>query len=107
MLTIRADSVPPALRDPDWKKHCTIETCDSYWAYYPSLAANSFFIAIFGLSTVLYLAQGILSKKWLGFTIAMVSGGVLEIIGYAGRIMANSDVYSEVLNTHIATKHSI
>jgi hypothetical protein len=103
MINILHDGAKLAFRateavDPDWKKHCTIETCSqwAYWAYYPSVAANSFFIALFGLSTLLFIGQGVLSKKWLGFTIAMASGGVLEVIGYIGRIMAHNDVFSEV-----------
>lgn len=54
------------------------------------------FTVLFGISMFAFLAQGILSKKWLGFTVAMVLGCVFELIGYAGRFAAYSNVYSEV-----------
>ncbi|KAF2681697.1 RTA1-domain-containing protein [Lentithecium fluviatile CBS 122367] len=98
MFRVDAELVSRAAKDDDWKKYCTIATCAqwSYWAYYPSIAANSFFIVLFGLSTLLFIFQGMkFSRKWMGFGIAMVCGGVLEIIGYIGRIMANKDVFSE------------
>ena len=85
--------------DKNFREHCTLETCPlslSYWAYRPSLAANSFFLAIFGLSTSLFLVQAVLSKRFLGFTIAMVSGCALEVIGYVGRIMSYYNPFSEV-----------
>ena len=85
--------------DKNFREHCTLETCPlslSYWAYRPSVAANSLFLAIFGLSTSLFLVQAVLSKRFLGFTIAMVSGCALEVIGYVGRIMSYYNPFSEV-----------
>lgn len=82
----------------DYRDNCTLSTCplsDSYWAYRPSLPANSFFLALFALSLVVYLCQGIFSKRFLGFTIAMVSGDVLEVLGYAGRIMSYYNPFGE------------
>ncbi|KAK7552289.1 RTA1 like protein-domain-containing protein [Phyllosticta citricarpa] len=82
----------------DYRDKCTLSTCplsDSYWAYRPSLPANSFFLALFALSLVLYLCQGIFSKRFLGFTVAMVSGDLLEVLGYVGRIMAYHNPFSE------------
>ncbi|KAF2085492.1 putative sphingoid long-chain base transporter RSB1 [Saccharata proteae CBS 121410] len=73
----------------NFRDQCTIDTCPlslSYWAYRPSLAANGTFIGIFFLSLTLFICQGVLSKRFLGFTIAMVSGNILEVLGYAGRI---------------------
>ena len=32
----------------------------------------------------------------MGFSIAMVSGCALEVVGYLGRILANQDMFSEV-----------
>lgn len=84
--------------DKDFREHCTLETCPlslSYWAYRPSLAANSLFLAIFGLSTSLFLFQAVLSKRFLGFTIAMVSGCALEVIGYVGRVMSYYNPFNQ------------
>lgn len=85
--------------DKNFREHCTLETCPlslSYWAYRPSLAANSLFLAIFGLSTSLFLFQAVLSKRFLGFTIAMVSGCALEVIGYVGRVMSYYNPFNQV-----------
>jgi len=80
------------------REQCTLDTCPldlSYWDYRPSLAANSLFLAIFGLSLLLFIIQGAWSRKFLGFTIAMVSGCILEVLGYAGRIWSYYDPFEE------------
>ncbi|KAF1994276.1 RTA1-domain-containing protein [Amniculicola lignicola CBS 123094] len=78
---------------------CTMETCSlklSYWGYLPSLAANALFLAIFALSTAMYIGQGVYSrKKFLGFSVAMVSGCLLEVIGYIGRVQAHKSPFAE------------
>lgn len=78
---------------------CTLDTCGlklSYWAYVPSLPPNALFTALFTLSLLLFVGQAVYSKRFLGFTIAMVCGSILEIIGYIGRVMAHNDPFSEV-----------
>ncbi|KAI4138328.1 MAG: hypothetical protein L6R39_006845 [Caloplaca ligustica] len=62
----------------------------------PSLAANSTFLALFSLSLCAFLVQVHLSKRLIGFTIAMVSGYILEVLGYIGRIMSYHDPFNEV-----------
>ncbi|KAF2197993.1 putative RTA1 domain protein [Delitschia confertaspora ATCC 74209] len=82
----------------NFRDSCTLETCPlsvSYWGYRPSLAANSLFLAIFALSTLLFIGQGILSRRFIGFTIAMVSGCALEVIGYIGRVMSYHNPFGE------------
>jgi hypothetical protein len=83
---------------------CTVvnEGCPldaSYWGYRPSLSANIAFTVLFTLSTIAFLAQGVFSKRWLGFTIAMASGCVIELTGYVGRVMAHHDMFDEVSST--------
>jgi hypothetical protein len=51
---------------------------------------------LFAISMAAYIAQGILGKRWLGFTIAMVCGCALEVIGYIGRVLAYNDLFNEV-----------
>jgi hypothetical protein len=78
---------------------CTYDTCPlslSFWGYRPSLGANLTFLILFGISTLVYIGQGFLNKAWLGFTIAMVCGCVLEVIGYVGRVLAYNDLFTEV-----------
>jgi hypothetical protein len=83
----------------DYLTKCTFEICglgSAYFEYRPNRAANLTFAVLFGISMLAFLAQGIYSKKWLGFTIAMVTGCVLEVMGYAGRFVAYEELYTEV-----------
>lgn len=94
----------------DFRDHCTLQTCSlklSYWGYLPSLAANSVFLALFSLSTLLFLFQAILSKRFLGFTIAMVSGCALEVVGYIGRIMSHHNPFDEVCYIKTCAKEGL
>ncbi|KAI4710584.1 hypothetical protein J4E89_005041 [Alternaria sp. Ai002NY15] len=67
----------------------------AYWGYQPSLATNIAFAALFGISTIAYLVQGIMGKRWLGFTVAMGTGCAIEVVGYIGRILAHADQFAE------------
>jgi len=80
------------------RAQCTIETCPlkwSFWAYRPSIPANAIFVALFTISLILYLAQGLASRRFVGFSISMISGGILEVLGYSGRLWANKQPFSE------------
>ncbi|KAI9812307.1 MAG: hypothetical protein M1827_004756 [Pycnora praestabilis] len=80
------------------KDLCTLETCpiqDSYFNYLPSLAANSVFLALFSLSLICFLFQGFLSKRFVGFTIAVCCGCALEVLGYVGRLMSHHDPFNQ------------
>ncbi|KAF2028290.1 RTA1-domain-containing protein [Setomelanomma holmii] len=80
----------------DYSEYSTI--CGFEYAYFqhvPSKSANMAFAVLFGISALVFLGQGIVGKRWLGFTVAMVSGCVLEVIGYAGRVMAATGLYHE------------
>ncbi|KAI4110768.1 MAG: hypothetical protein LQ339_001044 [Xanthoria mediterranea] len=77
---------------------CTLKTCqiqESYYNYRPSLAANGAFLALFLFSLLAFLVQVTLSKRFIGFTIAMVSGCLLEVLGYIGRIMSYHNPFDE------------
>ncbi len=69
--------------------NCTLETCpleSSVLQYRPSLGASGAFIGIFAVSMLLHAFQGIRTRTW-GFTLSIVAGCILEIIGYAGRVI--------------------
>ncbi|KAH7081363.1 sphingoid long-chain base transporter RSB1 [Paraphoma chrysanthemicola] len=93
-----SDTTPAPAIDPNWRDNCTPALCGfqyAYFQYVPTKSANMAFAVLFGISALAYLGQGIARKRWLGFTIAMVSGCVLEVIGYAGRVMAADQLYYE------------
>jgi hypothetical protein len=87
------------VEEKNWHTECSLDVCPlewSYWGYIPSLAANGLFLALFALSTILYLGQGMLSKRFISFSTAMACGCILEVLGYIGRLMARHNVFNEV-----------
>jgi hypothetical protein len=103
MLVDGSNLVTRAESTQAYRKACTFDTCPldySYWGYRPSFSANMAFTILFGLSTLGYVGQGVFSRGWLGFTIAMVCGCILEVIGYVGRVLAYNDGFTEVCWNH-------
>lgn len=72
-------------------RECSVE--QSIFQYRPNLAANSFFIALFGISGIIHAIQGIWYKQRT-FAILMVLGCICEMIGYGGRIIMYDDPWS-------------
>ncbi|EQB46069.1 Sphingoid long-chain base transporter RSB1 [Colletotrichum gloeosporioides] len=75
--------------------NCTVGTCPLSCAqveYLPTLAGNALYAAIFGLLLVAQIALGIRYKTW-GFMVGMVCGLILEVVGYAGRIMLHDNPF--------------
>ncbi|KID97256.1 RTA-like protein, partial [Metarhizium majus ARSEF 297] len=74
---------------------CNVDTCSLSYAqvqYQPSQSGNLAYLIIF---TIVLLAQsvlGIIYRTW-GFSIAMVLGLVLEVIGYVGRLQMHNDPF--------------
>ncbi|RPA97967.1 RTA1-domain-containing protein [Choiromyces venosus 120613-1] len=74
---------------------CNLDICPlqaSFWDYRPSLALNCLLIALFGLSLLSHIGQGIKYKTW-GFLISMFFGCIAEIVGYGGRVWAYSQPF--------------
>lgn len=75
---------------------CTPETCSidqSIFKYRPSLAANSVFIALFGVGLVIHAILGAKWRTW-SFTFCMLCGCAVEMIGYGGRVKMWEDVFN-------------
>lgn len=60
----------------------------SYYPYRLSLAANAAFLALFAVLLIAYLATYAVTRRGLGFTVAMALGLICEVLGYAGRVMS-------------------
>ncbi|KAL4914009.1 RTA1 like protein-domain-containing protein [Aspergillus aurantiobrunneus] len=75
---------------------CSLETCpieDAYIQYQPTIPGNSVYIALFG---ALLIAQTLLCpvyRMW-GFSGSMITGLILEVLGYAARILFHDDPFS-------------
>lgn len=87
---------PRALQDPPYNyivygpdANCTLAVCPAelgVYQYRPQLAANSIFIAFYGIALVAHAALGFRWRTWV-FMGCMVTGCLSEMIGYGGRIM--------------------
>lgn len=74
---------------------CTLGTCPLSCAqvdYVPTLAGNSIYATAFGILLVAQVGLGIRYKTW-GFMVGMVCGLLLEVVGYAGRIMLHDNPF--------------
>ncbi|KAG9243797.1 RTA1 like protein-domain-containing protein [Calycina marina] len=58
----------------------------SLWEYSPSIPAAAVFIVLFALTTGFHIFQA--SKKRTFYFIPLIIGGLFEVIGYVGRILA-------------------
>ena len=65
---------------------------DSIYGYYPSLGANAFFSAVFGICCIANVILGIRYKTWT-YMIALGGGCVAECLGYVGRIMLHNNPF--------------
>lgn len=75
---------------------CTLETCclaQSSFLYIPDFGGNLFFTIWFAILLIPQLYLGIRYKTW-GFMGGMLSGLILEVIGYAARIMLNDNPFN-------------
>ena len=75
---------------------CTLQTCPLSCAqvpFLPTFAGNLTYAVLMGILLFAHLGLGIWYRTW-GFLIGMISGLVLEIIGYAGRLMLHSDPFN-------------
>ncbi|KAK3671138.1 phospholipid-translocating ATPase rsb1 [Recurvomyces mirabilis] len=74
---------------------CTLETCclaQSSFNYIPNYGGNIFFAVFFGVFLLPQLGLGIYYKTW-GFMAGMLFGLVLEVVGYAARIMLHDNPF--------------
>jgi len=75
---------------------CTVKICSLDYAqveYLPTVAGNTIYLIVFGLIFIAQCYLGIRNKTW-GFFAGMFCGLVLEILGYAGRVMLHYDPFS-------------
>ncbi|CAG7978594.1 unnamed protein product [Penicillium nalgiovense] len=75
---------------------CTLQTCPlsaAYIQYQPNMAGNIFYLALFAIILIGQIGTGIVFRSW-SFTVPMVAGLILEIIGYLGRILLHDNPFS-------------
>lgn len=70
---------------------CPVEA--TIYGYYPSMGANAFFCALFGLCLIANLILGIRYRTWT-YMIALGFGCLGEALGYVGRIMLHNNPWS-------------
>lgn len=75
---------------------CTLETCcwkQGFVEYPPQFAGSVAYLTIFAIFLVLQALIGLYYRTW-GFLAGMVCGLILEVLGYAARIMIRSNPFS-------------
>ncbi|KAI0198884.1 RTA1-domain-containing protein [Astrocystis sublimbata] len=73
---------------------CTVTTCDpaeSWYGYQPNLGVNIFFAAAYGIAALYCFVLAVWKRQWLTYTIAILVGSLLELVGYAARISGHND----------------
>ncbi|KAI8623730.1 RTA1-domain-containing protein [Xylariaceae sp. FL1651] len=73
---------------------CTVHTCDittSWYGYQPNLGINVFFVAIYSILVVYCFILSIWKRQWLVYTIAILIGSLLELVGYIARVVGHND----------------
>ncbi|KFY45227.1 hypothetical protein V494_01069 [Pseudogymnoascus sp. VKM F-4513 (FW-928)] len=95
-------SDPYANGPGDWlvsfgpEANCTLALCpveSSLQGYRPLFSVQIVFIALFGVSMLIHLAQGVRYRTWF-FAIMMALGCIGEMVGYAGRVLLYQNPFS-------------
>ncbi|RFU79002.1 phospholipid-translocating atpase [Trichoderma arundinaceum] len=76
--------------------NCTLDLCPIEWSVYkyrPSVPANAIFLALFGVSIIVHVILGIRWRQW-NFMTLMILGSLVEIGGYAGRLVLYNNPFS-------------
>lgn len=76
--------------------NCTLDLCPieySVYKYRPSVPANATFVALFGVSIFVHVILGIRWRQW-NFMALMILGSLVEIGGYAGRLILYNNPFS-------------
>lgn len=72
---------------------CPIDS--SYYYYTVDLGANVAFATLFGLSVLGFLVAFVTTRRAVAFSVAMLSGTILEVVGYGGRLMSWKNQWSQ------------
>jgi hypothetical protein len=64
------------------------------YGYYPNFGGNVFFTVFFGVLGALQIGYGIYFRTWT-FMVALGAGALMEMAGYVGRVLMNSNPWNE------------
>lgn len=71
---------------------CPVEA--TTYGYYPALGPNAALLAVFGLLLIAQLAFGAF-KRVYAYSFAIAAGCLIEVVGYAGRLIMNDNPWDE------------
>lgn len=77
--------------------NCTLDTCpESMYAYgyQPNLGINVFFCVLFAIITAGCIAVTAWKRKWIGYSVAIGIGALLEVVGYVGRVQGAQNPFN-------------
>jgi hypothetical protein len=64
------------------------------YGYYPNFGGNVFFTVFFGVLGVFQIGYGVYFRTWT-FMVALGAGAIMEMAGYVGRVLMNSNPWNE------------
>ncbi|KAI1738632.1 RTA1-domain-containing protein [Xylaria scruposa] len=70
-------------------ENCTLDTCPlskSYYGYRPNLGIDIFFSIVYIAIIAHCLFVAIFKRKWLSYTICVLLGAILELVGFLSRV---------------------
>jgi len=83
-------SFPQPFDHPNGKYDPQLDPNNSYH-YLPTLAVCATFVALYSLSTLLHMGQGLIYRAWFVIP-TIVFSGVLEILGWSGRLWSSKNI---------------
>lgn len=83
----------------NFREDCTLDICslsESYYGYRPNLGIDVF-LAIVYVAIISHCLFVIIKKRqWLGYTIAVLIGALLELVGFVARIYGYSKPFLRI-----------
>ncbi|KAJ3566811.1 hypothetical protein NPX13_g6997 [Xylaria arbuscula] len=84
---------------PSAADECTLDTCsvsDSFWGYRPNLGIDIFFAIVYAAVIAYCLFVSVVKRVWLSYTISILIGALLELIGFTFRIYGYFDPFVRI-----------
>ncbi|KAI0871607.1 RTA1-domain-containing protein [Hypoxylon argillaceum] len=76
--------------------NCTLDTCDiseSLYGYRPNVGVNVFFAFVYITIDAYCIYLFTKRRGWIGYTVSVLLGALLELIGYASRVLGYSNPF--------------
>jgi len=101
-ISTMANITNPPAGYRSWGSFCYLNPSDpacedipGFYGYDISLGANAALLALFVISLIGFIGTFAATRRGKSFTFAFIAGVILEILGYAGRLMSYKNRFDE------------